>query len=81
MYQTANQNLFFQRNPNDSSSMVAGLISVLDDIPGIGGIVQSLVNATTAPYQVTGAQARNIKSGLQNSGYHVHHCFNHPITA
>ena len=61
--------------------MVAGLISILDGIPGIGGIVQSLVSATTAPYQITGTQAQNIETGLQNSGYHVHHCFYHAITA
>jgi hypothetical protein len=62
-------------DPADASAQVSALLGILDSIPGVSGIAQLLVNATTTPYQITGTHASNIETSLKNAGYNVHHCF------
>lgn len=67
IYQTVNQHLYFQRNAADT------------DVPDIGSTLSGLMRATSTPYQITGTQATNIETALQNSGIKVHHCFSAPL--
>jgi hypothetical protein len=79
IYQTVNQNLYFQRNAADTAAAVGFLNAVLSNVPGIGSALSGLMGATSTPYQITGTQATNIETALQNSGIKVHHCFTAPL--
>ena len=79
IYQTANQDLFFQRNPAAAQSSIDWLTGFFDKLPFVQGITDYLISATTSPYQITGTQASTIESSLQKSGYKVHHCFTEPL--
>ncbi|MGC8485703.1 MAG: hypothetical protein ACP5O6_08740, partial [Candidatus Baltobacteraceae bacterium] len=79
IYQTANQNLYFQRNPAAAQSSIDWLTGFFDKLPFVQGITDYLISATTSPYQITGTQANTIESSLQQSGYKVHHCFTGPL--
>jgi len=81
IYQNAHQDLFFQRNANDTNTQVGFLTGILQDIPGINAIAQALVDATTSPYQLTADQANNIEGSWKAStGKDVHHCFTGPLS-
>ncbi|MHB8141913.1 MAG: hypothetical protein ACYDHD_11810, partial [Vulcanimicrobiaceae bacterium] len=62
-YQTENQDMFFQTNA--AATGIGSLLSFFENVPGLGTIAQDLVNATTAPYQLTGTQWQNIESSMQ----------------
>ena len=79
IYQTANQDLFFQRNPAAAQSSIDWLTGFFDKLPFVQGIADYLISATTSPYQITGTQANTIESSLQQSGYKVHPCFTGPL--
>uniref|UniRef100_E6Q761 Uncharacterized protein n=1 Tax=mine drainage metagenome TaxID=410659 RepID=E6Q761_9ZZZZ len=79
IYQTANQHLYFQRNPAAAQSAIDWLTGLFDKLPFVQGITNYLIAATTSPYQITGTQASTIESSLQKSGYKVHHCFTGPL--
>lgn len=58
------------------------LAGVLDNVPGINGIVDMLVGATTTPYQLTATQLQNIESSwLNQTGHGFHDCFSGPLTS
>jgi len=82
IYQNAHQQLFFQRNAADTIAQVDFLKGDLENIPGVAGIIQALVDATTSPYQLTATQANNIEASWdQQPGQNVHHCFSGPLPA
>ena len=75
VYQTENDNIFFQRNAADTG--IAGLTSFFDNVPGLQTIVEALVNSTTSPYQLNGQQWKNIQASMQNSSFRLHKCYLH----
>ncbi|MGC8485779.1 MAG: hypothetical protein ACP5O6_09130 [Candidatus Baltobacteraceae bacterium] len=75
VYQTENNDIFFQRNPADTG--VSALTSFFESVPGLQTIVQEIVNSTTSPYQLTGKQWTNIQESMQTSSYYLHKCYRH----
>ncbi len=73
VYVTENQSSWFQRNAADTG--VGALLSFLQNIPGVSGIAQTVVNATTSPTQLSGQQWLNILQSMGTSGFKVHKCY------
>jgi hypothetical protein len=53
--------------------------TIFGSIPGLDGLVQDLINATTEPYQITARQGENIVGGLDRSAFKKHDCFRNPL--
>lgn len=82
LYQTQNGDTFFQRNAADAGTVVSALTSFFSSIPVVAPIVNSLIGATSAPYEITPTQLSNIKSAWdKTSGHAVHACFNKALSA
>lgn len=72
-YQTENENMFFQTN--GASMGIGTILSFFQNVPGLSGIADALVAATSGPYQITGQQWQNIQQSMQQSSFKLHRCW------